>query len=78
MMLANQLKQGESGTITKIDADKALRDRFTSFGIVPGEEITVKRYSLAKQTIEIGIGASLIVLRTNEAEKIDIEREEEK
>ena len=77
-MLANQLKQGESGTITKISADKALRDRFTSFGIVQGEEITLKRYSLAKQTLEVEISASLVVLRTNEAEKIEIEREEKK
>ena len=77
-MQLNRLKKGETGQIVRIDADKALRDRFNSFGIVPGEEITVKRYSLAKQTIEVEIGASHIVLRTNEAEKIEIEREEEK
>ena len=73
-MLANQLKKGESATIIKINAEKALRDRFSSFGIVPGEEITVKQYSLAKQTIEIAIGPSLVVLRTNEAEKIEVNK----
>ena len=73
-MQLNRLKQGENCTITKINADKELRDRFTSFGIVPGEEITIKRYSLAKQTIEIEIGASLVVLRTNEAEKIEVNK----
>lgn len=77
-MLANQLKKGESATIIQINAEKALRDRFTSFGIVPGEEITIRRYSLAKQTIEAAIGMSLVVLRTDEAEKIEVEKEEER
>lgn len=73
-MLVNQLKKGESATIIKINAEKALRDRFSSFGIVSGEEITVKQYSLAKQTIEIAVGSTHIVLRTNEAEKIEVNR----
>ena len=76
-MLVNQLKEGERAIIVKIDASKALRDRFTSFGIVPEEEITIKRYSLAKQTVEIAINSSLIVLRTDEAEKIEVKKEEE-
>ncbi|HFS82343.1 MAG TPA: ferrous iron transport protein A, partial [Epsilonproteobacteria bacterium] len=74
-MLANQLKKGESATIGKINAEKALMDRLNSFGIVKGEEITIKAHSLAKQTIEIEVNGTLIVLRVNEAEKIEIETE---
>ncbi len=71
-MQLNQLKKGESAMIVKINATKELRDRFNSFGIVSGEEITIIEHSLAKQAIEIAIGSSLIVLRTNEAEKIEV------
>ncbi|MEA3491982.1 MAG: FeoA family protein [Campylobacterota bacterium] len=77
-MLANRLKKGESATIIKVNAQKELRGRFNSFGIVPGEEITVKEHSLAKQTIEISIGTTLVVLRREEAEKIEVNRDEEK
>ena len=73
-MKLTELKKGESAEIVKIDSGKPLRDRFSSFGIVKGEEITVKEHSLAKQTIEIAIGSALIVLRAEEAEKIDIEK----
>ncbi len=76
-MYANQLKKGESGTISAIHADKILRDRFTSFGIVPGEEIIIKQHSLTKQTIELSIAGALIILRTSEAKKIEISKKEE-
>jgi Fe2+ transport system protein FeoA len=77
-MQLNNLKKGEHGKIIRIDAEKALRDRLSSFGIVRGERITVIEHSLAKQTIEVEIGTTLVVLRANEAEKINIEKEDEK
>ncbi len=73
----NELKKGERGEIIRIDADKTLRDRLSSFGIVRGELVTVVEHSLAKQTIEIEIGTSLVVLRANEAEKIEIDKKGE-
>ena len=72
-MKLNELKKGQKGEIIQIDADKVLRDRLSSFGIVRGELVTVKEHSLAKQTIEIEIGTTLVVLRSNEAEKISID-----
>jgi ferrous iron transport protein A len=76
-MQLNNLKKGEQGKIIRIDAEKALRDRLSSFGIVRGERITAIEHSLAKQTIEVKIGTTLVVLRANEAAKIDIEKEDE-
>lgn len=73
----SKLKQGEKGNIVAIHADKILRSRFNSLGIATGEEVTIKECSLAKQTIEIAIGTSLVVLRKNEAVKIEIKRHEE-
>jgi ferrous iron transport protein A len=69
-----ELIKGERAEIIKINADKALRDRFSSFGVMRGEELLVKGCSLAKQTMEIEVGSTLIALRADEAEKIEVEK----
>ncbi len=73
-MKLTELTKGEKAEIIKIDAEKALRDRLTSFGVMRGEELLVKGCSLAKQTMEIEVGSTLIALRKDEAEKIEIEK----
>jgi ferrous iron transport protein A len=39
-----------------------------------GEEIVVKTCSLARQTMEIEVGATAIALRADEAEKIEVKK----
>jgi ferrous iron transport protein A len=73
-MLLNKLHKGDRAVIVKVHAEKALRDRFASFGIMRGEEITVKACSLAKQTMEIEIGATAVALRAEEAERIEVKK----
>jgi len=67
-----ELKKGNRAEILKISADKALKDRLTSFGVMKGEELIIKGCSLAKQTIEIEVGSTHIALRKDEAEKIEV------
>ena len=69
-----ELTKGDRAEIIKIHADKALKDRFNSFGVMRGEELLVKGCSLAKQTMEIEVGATLIALRRDEAQKIEVEK----
>jgi ferrous iron transport protein A len=69
-MTMSQLHKGERAKILRLDADKTLRDRFASFGIFPGEEVSVQECSLAKQTIEIDVEGTTIALRKEEADKI--------
>ena len=66
------LQKGEKAEIVKIHADKVLRDRFNSFGVMRGEELTVKGCSLAKKTMEIEVGSTLIAVRADEAKMIEI------
>ncbi len=73
-MNAAQLKKGNRALIVKINADKVLKDRLNSFGIMREEELIIKGCSLAKQTIEIEVGSTLIALRKDEAEKIEVEK----
>ena len=73
-MKLTELTKGEKAEIIKIHAEKALRDRLTSFGVMRGEELLVKGCSLAKQTMEIEVGSTLIALRKDEAEKIEVDK----
>ena len=73
-MKLTELTKGDSAEILKIHADKALKDRLNSFGVMRGEELTVKGCSIAKQTMEIEVGSTLIALRAEEADKIEVEK----
>ena len=73
-MKLSELNRGEVAIIKDIKAKSDLRDRLLSFGIVRGEEIEVKGYSLAKQTIEIDIDGTLIALRKEEADRIEVDK----
>ena len=72
-MKLSELTKGNKAQIIRIHADKALRDRFSSFGVMRGEELLVKGCSLAKQTMEIEVGSTLIAVRADEADKIEVE-----
>ena len=71
-MKLTELTKGDSAEIVKIHAEKPLRDRLSSFGVMRGEMLTVKGCSLAKQTMEIEVGSTLIAVRADEAEKIEV------
>ena len=71
-MVLSELHKGDVAEIIKLRADKALRDRFASFGVLPGEQVVIRECSLAKQTIEIEVGRTIIALRKEEADKIEV------
>ena len=73
-MVLSDLHKGDKAEIVKIHADKALKDRLTSFGVMRGETLLIKGCSIAKQTMEIEIGSTLIALRADEAGRIEIEQ----
>lgn len=72
MMVLSELHKGDKAEIVKVHADKALKDRLTSFGVMRGETLFVKGCSIAKQTMEIEVGSTLIALRADEAGKIEV------
>ncbi len=72
-MVLSDLKKGNQAEVVKIHAEKALKDRLNSFGVMRGEMLLVKGCSLGKQTMEIEVGSTLIALRADEANKIEVE-----
>ena len=71
-MVLSELHKGDWAEIISVNADKALRDRLTSFGVIRGEKLFIKGCSLARQTMEIEVGATRIALRAEEASKIEV------
>ena len=72
-MKLSEMKKGQRGIIKDITADMEFKNRLLSFGIGKGEELEVKGCSLAKQTMEIDIDGTLIALRKEEADRIEVE-----
>jgi ferrous iron transport protein A len=71
-MVLSELHKGDKAEIISINADKALKDRLTSFGVMRGETLVIKGCSLARQTMEIEVGSTHIALRAEEASKIEV------
>jgi len=71
-MVLSELHKGDKAEIININADKALKDRLTSFGVMRGETLMIKGCSLARQTMEIEVGSTHIALRAEEASKIEV------
>ncbi len=71
-MTLNELQKGQSATVTAVDANRELKNRFSSFGLVKGVLIYTECHSLAKKTMEIRINKTRIALRASEAEKIEV------
>ena len=73
-MVLSELRKGDRAEIVRINADKVLKNRLHSFGIMRGEHLLVKGCSLARQTMEIEIEGTLIALREEEAAKIEVKK----
>jgi ferrous iron transport protein A len=73
-MVLSELHKGDKAEIININADKALKDRLISFGVMRGETLVIKGCSLARQTMEIEVGSTHIALRAEEAKKIEVKQ----
>jgi len=73
-MRLSELRKGACAKITKVHAPKVLKDRLASLGVIRGETLHVRGCSIARQTMEIEVGHTLVALRAEEAEKIEVEK----
>lgn len=64
------MNAGETAVVTKVGATGELKQRLFSLGLHKGSEVKVKTISMAKSTIEIEIGSTLMALRYEEAKSI--------
>ncbi len=76
-MTLNDLKQGESGIITKVKGRGAFRNRITEMGFVKGRLVEVVKSAPLKDPVEYKIMGYAISLRRSEASLIEVITEAE-
>ncbi len=72
-MKLSELKKGERAIVKKIDGSKEIRQRFASFGLLKGAELELIDYTMTKSNLEIMVGNTLLALRKEEADNIEVE-----
>ena len=61
-MRLNTLKKGQSANIIAIHAEKELKNRLTSFGVIKGSQVTVERYTFGGKTMEICVNKTRMAI----------------
>jgi ferrous iron transport protein A len=72
-LVLNDLKPGEYGIISKIDAEASLFYRLNALGFRVGKKIELIRRASFNGPIQVRIGATEIILRISEAKHIRID-----
>ena len=72
-MTISDLKIGESGKITTVGGEGALRQHFLDMGMIPGVTVTLMKYAPMGDPLELKIFDYELTLRKADAGKIQIE-----
>lgn len=72
-MTLNEMKPGETGTVTRINATGALKRRIMDMGITKGCKVLVRKVAPLGDPVEINIRGYELTLRKNECSSIEME-----
>lgn len=75
MTTLNKLKVGQSGVITAVGGEGALRLRLLDMGLIPKTRIKVQKIAPMGDPIELHIRGYELTLRMEDAEKIEVEED---
>jgi len=73
-MLLSDMKEGETGIITRIGGNGALRRRILEMGLLKDSEVYVEKYAPLKDPIELIVKGYHLSMRVNEASQITVEK----
>ena len=71
-MTLNELKIGDSGVITAVGGEGALRCRLLDMGLIPRTRVTLQKIAPMGDPIEIRVRGYELTLRVEEAEKSEV------
>jgi len=71
-MTIRDLRPGESGRITTVGGEGALRRHFLDMGVIPGTEVTLVKLAPMGDPVELRLHGYELTLRLADAEKIGI------
>ncbi len=74
MIKLSQMNAGDKAIVVRIDANEELKQRFFSLGLHKGSQLQIKATSIAKSTMEIEVGTTLLALRYEEAKSIEVQK----
>lgn len=74
MISLSDMNTGEQAIVKYIGAGSELKQRLFSLGLRKGSHLHIKATSIAKSTMEIEVGSTLLALRYEEAGCIEVER----
>ena len=72
-MFLSEMKEGQTGTITRVGGENSLRRRILEMGILKGSEVYVEKYAPLKDPLELIIRGAHISLRVQEAAQITVD-----
>lgn len=72
MQLSN-MRQGQSGVISKVGGEGLFRRRLLEMGFLKGKSLYVEKYAPLKDPLEVNLDGCHISLRVEEADKITME-----
>ena len=68
----SELQKGESGKVTKVNGEGAIRRRLFDMGITPGTEVMMRKKAPLGDPIEIRIRGYELTLRKAEASCVEV------
>lgn len=73
-MTLNELKIGDSGVITAVGGEGALRCRLLDMGLTPWTVVTLRKVAPMGDPIEIHVRGYELTLRVEDARQITVEK----
>ena len=74
-MTIAELKIGQSGTISVVGGEGALRLRFLDMGLIPGTKVTLQKVAPMGDPIQIHLRGYELTIRLEDAGKITLQEE---
>ena len=74
-MTIAELKVGQSGTISAVGGEGALRLRFLDMGLIPGTKVTLQKVAPMGDPIQINLRGYELTIRLEDAGKITLREE---
>jgi Fe2+ transport system protein FeoA len=72
-MLLSEMKEGQTGIVTRVGGNGALRRRILEMGILGGSEIFIEKYAPLKDPLELIVKGYHLSLRVEEAAQITVD-----
>ena len=72
-MLLSEMREGQTGVITRVGGNGAVRRRMLEMGLLKGSEVYIEKYAPLRDPLELIVKGYHLSLRVKEAAQVTIE-----